>query len=200
VAADDVSVTTVRDSIPATSGVAPMQIVFATTAGTFAQTGASAATIATDGTGVATAQLRAPRASGIAQVSAAADTTVQYEALTFVPAEPDDLQVEPSSFGVTQTDTAAVTIRVLLLRRIGLVSPGVRVTFADTSNGRRIGMFGIAPPSDDSGLVRVRYAPRTGVDTVADTVHVAIADTIYAVVISNGTIVAHGSTVITVRP
>jgi hypothetical protein len=200
VQADDFSYINLRDSIPPGSGVSPSQVVFASTAGVFAQTGSGTVTIATDSSGVASVQLRVPRTVGSAQISAAIDTVVQYRIVNFVTAEPDDLQIEPSVFGVKQGDTSEVVIRVLLLRTLGFVSPGVVVSFTDTTNGHRLGTFGIAAPSDDSGIVRVRYTPRTGTDTVTDTISVAIADTIYATVIQNGITYAHGSTVITVNP
>jgi hypothetical protein len=200
VQADDFSYIVVRDSIPPGSGVSPSQVVFASTAGVFAQSGTNAVTLATDGSGVASVQLRVPRTVGAAQISAAIDTVVQYRTINFVAAEPDDLEIEPSAFGVKQGAASEVVIRVLLRRTFGLVSPGVFVSFTDTTNGHRLGTFGIAPPSDDSGIVRVRYTPRTGTDTVTDSISVAIADTIYATVIQNDTIYAHGSTVITINP
>lgn len=157
--ADEASTVLVRAVLRRESTLAPREVTFETSAGTFAGGTGSSITVRADSTGTALALLRAPLEIGSALVRARAGVTTLQGTLRFVRALPQSLVLSADSFKVAANPGRPFKVRASLRRSPGRVTPGATVTFtaADTL-GVPVGWFaGATEPA--AGQVEVSYTP-----------------------------------------
>ncbi|WP_439642632.1 hypothetical protein [Gemmatimonas sp.] len=168
--ADGTTLTEVVAQLAPDTPVAQRIVTFSTTAGAFLLAGKTEATVVVvaGADGRAAALLRSPGDSTAAVLSASAGTTVRTRRLLFARAVPDFLQVVPEQFFVKAGVTNDLVVSATLRRYVGVPSPGVRVVFVayepDQPSVPR-GRFTTAPPSDDKGVVGVRFTTADSVFT-----------------------------------
>jgi hypothetical protein len=158
IAADNFSTTRMTAMVAKEAQQAIRRVTFTTESGVFTGTNTGTEVVAVDDSGIAVAELRAPRSIGTTTVRATAGHTVLSKTIKFVRALADTLLVEPNDFTI---DPAGEVILTASLRRtIGKVSAGAEVTFvaADSAN-RNVGTFGVPSLSNDNEIVTVRFNP-----------------------------------------
>ena len=158
IAADNFSSTRMTAMVPNEAQQAIRRVTFTTETGVFTGTNSSTEVVSVNDSGIAVAELRAPRSIGTSTIRATAGHTVLSKTIKFVRALADTVLVEPNDF--TIEPTGEVTLTASLRRAIGQVSPGAEVTFVATDSANRIvGTFGTPSLSNDGGIVTVRFNP-----------------------------------------
>jgi len=159
--ADGASLVQISATVPPNAPASRRTVAFFTNLGTFTPGAtASSSTALANSTGQAVVELQAPREPGTAFVQASNGGAVQARNIRFVRALPDRIDLDADSFAAKADPAQTITIRALLRRLVGFTSARDTVAFTAVDTlGKSMGFLGAATPSDDTGLVTVRYSP-----------------------------------------
>jgi hypothetical protein len=102
--------------------------------------------------------IRSPLTAGIVHLRVTVGSFAQDVPVTFRPALPDTILLDPGQFTMKASDISVVRAR--MIRRVGTVSQNTFVTFSATdSAGATVGQFRDVKPSDVYGVASVAYSP-----------------------------------------
>ena len=134
------------------------QVVFTTTAGSFA--GQTTVTVPADSLGTAHAFLTPPADSTRAFVTATSPTASRTKEITFRRARADAIELVADAFAVDSGLVNSVRLTATLRRIVGLPSPGLTVTFrAERPEGAEIGQLSTrSTVTDAQGNASVRFS------------------------------------------
>jgi hypothetical protein len=83
---------------------------------------------------------------------------IKNTAITYTNALPDQLEIEPGASQLKPDSGANVKVTVKATRQIGRVSPGIKITFEDsTANGKSVGIFMNKTVTNISGKASATY-------------------------------------------
>ena len=159
VPADGTTITEVVAQIDTSVKGIPRIVTFTTTAGKFAGTGATSASVSPDVSGRASILLIAPLDPVQAIVSVTMGTTTLYRTLQFVQTQPASIQLSPSALSLQAGPGNELMLTAVVRRAAGPPLQSIRVKFSasDSTDKRPIGIFSPSPLTDANGSASVRY-------------------------------------------